>query len=264
MSDEGEVGVGGDWVERLGLPPLAPDEVQLWRIDLDAARMETPKLLDGAYAVLSTQEKERAARMRAGRPRDEFVAGRGSLRRLLGAAVGAAPETLVLEKGAHGKPRLKTGIWFNVAHSHGVILIGLSTAGEIGVDVEYRKLMPGLADVARTAFHADELARLEGAGSEALRLAEFYRCWTRKEAVLKADGRGLTIEPKSFAVGPEEGVEVEVSLPVEVGGQSYFVQGVDGGPFHAAAVASVRGGLAIRHYEISATVWGIGEGSTAE
>lgn len=264
MPDEAEVGVGGDWVERFGLTPLAPDEVQLWRIDLDATRMETGRLLDGAYAVLTDEEKERAARMRVGTPRDEFVAGRGSLRRLLGVAVGAAPETLVLEKGSHGKPRLKEGLWFNVAHSQGVILIGLSMAGEIGVDVEYRNSMLDLEDVARTAFHGDELARVEAAGSEELRLAEFYRCWTRKEAVLKADGRGLTIEPKSFAVGPEEGVEVEVPLPVEVGGQRYFVHGVDGGPLHAAAVACVRGGMAIRHYEISAKFGGIAERSSAE
>ena len=264
VPDEAEVGVGGHWVAKMELPPLAPDEVQLWRIDLDTTRPGTRAYLDEAYAVLTEYEKQRAARMRAGLPRDEFVAGRGSLRRLLGAAVGAAPETLVLEKGTHGKPRLKDGVWFNVAHSRGVILIGLSMTGEIGVDVEYREPMLDLKDVARTAFHDDELARLEGAGSADLRLAEFYRCWTRKEAVLKADGRGLTIEPKSFPVGPDIGVEVEVSLPAKVGGQRYFVREVHGGQYHAAAVACAQSGLAIRLYEISAKFWGIRRGSTGE
>lgn len=249
MSDVMEGWVGEQWLETDELPALASDEVQIWRIEL---RPDSVGLLDRAYAVLNEEERGRAARMRAGGPRNEFVAGRGSLRRLLGAAVGLDPHALVLEKQAHGKPTLEAGIWFNVAHSQGVILIGLSRAGEVGVDVEFTNSDLELEEVAQTAFHHDELARVLGADTAEFRLAEFYRCWTRKEAVLKADGRGLTIEPRSFAVGPDNGGEVEVLLPAEVGGQGYFVRGIDVGASHAAAVAAERCRLGVRCYQFPA------------
>jgi 4'-phosphopantetheinyl transferase len=242
--------MSGEWmrIDRFRAP--APNEIQLWRVELG----KSEDLLDGAYEVLTREERERAGRMRAGVPRDEFVAGRGSLRRLLGAVVSADPTTLTLETGAHGKPRLRREagrpeMWFNVAHSHGVILIGLSLEGEIGVDVEYRDSGVEVEDVARTVFHDDELVEIEKAGAPESKIAAFYCCWTRKEAVVKADGRGLTMEPTLFAVGQARGSEVEVALPPSLGGQSYFVNEVDAGQLYSAAVAGTKRGLRVQCLE---------------
>jgi 4'-phosphopantetheinyl transferase len=246
--------MGGCWTMPEGVPGLAADRLQLWRIELGDRR-----LLESAYAVLSPEERERAAKKREGAPRDEFVVGRGCLRRLLGTALGVELEsdlrTLAIEVGAQKKPRLRaeTGVTlptFNVAHSRGMILIGLSMVGEIGADVEYLNEGIEVEDVARTAFHLDDVARIERAATREAAVAEFFRCWTRKEAVVKADGRGLTLELTSFAAGWDGESECEVILPEPVGGQSFFVRGIDVGPTHAAALAITVPGQAVCCYEL--------------
>jgi len=255
----GQEGMNGCWTTPEDVPALVPDGLQLWRINLgpgDARLPDIRILLDQACAVLNTAERERAARMRAGAPREEFIAGRGCLRRLLGTVLNADPRTLILETGPQGKPFLRSkpgqiAPEFNLAHSHGVILIGLSMVGAIGVDVEY--LDPGveLYDVARTAFHADDLARIQFAATQDEGLAGFYRCWTRKEAVAKADGRGLTLEPTSFAAGADSNIEQKVVLNEPSPGSSFYVRGIDVGPSHRAAIATVARGRIPECYDFS-------------
>jgi len=248
------------------LPSLADGEVEVWRIELQRAgdsRQEIRGLLQQAYAALTAEERERAARMREGAPREEFVAGRGCLRRLLGAALEEDPRKLVLEAGAHGKPRLRQGAGasvprFNVSHSRGIVLIALSRAGEVGVDVEYVDPAVELMDVARTSFHAGDLERMERARTQEERLQEFYRCWTRKEAVAKADGRGLTLEPVEFRAGAGDGEEYRVTLPVTLpvdgprASSRFYVRGIDVGSTHFAALATTRAEVRLGLFEMSA------------
>jgi len=245
--------MNGCWTMPESLPTLADDKLQLWRIDLGSQVAETQPLLEQSYAVLTAEERERAARMRAGGPREEFVAGRGCLRRLLGAAMHSDPAALTLEKGRHGKPILRSEAGavvpaFNVAHSGGVVLIGLSFVGEVGVDVEFANRGVELYDIARTAFHVDDVARVERAGTPELGIEEFYRCWTRKEAVAKADGRGLSLELTAFAAGSDSCDEDVVTLPATLSGQSFFVREIDVGPCHRAALATLARNLTPHYY----------------
>ncbi len=231
------------------LPALADGGVQVWRIQLgrsESSRQEIGGLLDRACAVLTREERERAAGMRVGAPREEFVAGRGCLRRLLGAALEVDPRTVVLETGQYGKPRLRgeAGIQFNVAHSKGVVLIALSRAGEVGVDVECLDPRVELIDVARTAFHPADMMRIDRVATQDGRLHEFYRCWTRKEAVLKADGRGLSGPLGEFSIG-----DAVVAVPGT--GVRYAIRGIDVGPLHLGAIALVASECSVRLLEFS-------------
>ena len=140
---------------------------------------------------------------------------------------------------------------FNVAHSRGVILIGLSVVGEIGVDVEYVDPGVELYDIARTAFHAKDLARIQLAATQDEGLIQFYRCWTRREAVAKADGRGLSLEPTAFAAGADTVGEHEVMLREPLPPRKFFVRGIDVGGSHLAAIAMPTRGLALHCYEFS-------------
>jgi 4'-phosphopantetheinyl transferase len=212
------------------IPYLADATVQVWRIRLDSP--EQVRVLDEAYALLNAEERVRAAGMRSIARREEFIAGRGSLRRLLGIQLGVEATVLAFEQGKHGKPRLRkdnygdsgfagmsasSHLEFNVAHSGRIVLIALSRAGAVGVDVERVDREIEALAVARTAFQAEDVARIEGAGNP---LAEFFRCWTRREAVGKADGRGL--------LRPADGE----------GG--YFVREIEVGPGFSAAIATER------------------------
>ena len=254
--------MGKSWTTPEMLPPLEQETVQIWRIDFARLGDLLNDLLDAAYDVLSSEERARAARMRAGAPRNEFVVGRGCLRRLLGAAVGRDPGRLVFDIGAHGKPELRGAgqPWFNVAHSGGMVLIALSRTGAVGIDVERVDSTVELMDVARTAFHPKDVAQIERAGTQAERLAAFYRCWTRREAVGKADGRGL-LTPLHATLFDGDGLE-EFKVDISDGGtekrSQFFVRQIDAGPAHVAALAYERAGLELRLLEASSMNIGTG------
>ena len=161
----------------------------------------------------------------------------------------------------HGKPGLAdkaSGIEFNVAHSKGQVLIALSRAGGVGVDIEQENATIEALELARGTFHADDLVCMEKA-AEAERADLFFRCWTRKEAVAKADGRGLTLPLKGFSVGissekcDEFAVEIEspfAGTDEEEKGYSpesagYFVRDIGAVPGFAAALAVTAPGARV-------------------
>lgn len=210
--------MNSNWCAGAAEAQLREGAVQVWRVHVDAAHA----------ALLSGEERARAARTRVGGPRDEFVAARGALRRLLGAATGENPEQLRFELGAQGKPRLAGGgeVEFNVTHSGGCVLVALSRAGAVGVDVERLDRAVEALELAQAHFHREEAAQIAEAADEQ-RLVRFFRCWTRKEAVVKADGRGLQVMLARFCVlGDIANAPIELpdgnavwlrDLPVEAG-----------------------------------------------
>ena len=164
--------------------------VRMWLIDLDAPEA------DDNSALLSSDETARAARFVFDHHRRRFVAGRAALRRILGAEVGRAPETLVFEYSLAGKPSIPSGgepdIHFNLSHSDQWALVAVTNIGAVGVDIEKRRPLADVLRLAQTAFSANELEELRGvAPSE--REDAFFAGWTRKEAYIKARGDRLSL-----------------------------------------------------------------------
>jgi 4'-phosphopantetheinyl transferase len=105
---------------------------------------------------------------------------------------------------AHGKPGLASGsgtadLRFNLSHSHGLALFALTLGREVGVDVELVRPTLREARLAERFFSPQEVAALRALPESAQREA-FFHCWTRKEAYIKAQGEGLSIDLASFAV----------------------------------------------------------------
>ena len=145
---------------------------------------------------LSDSERKRAARLLDPEAGDRFRCGRGLLRHLLGRRLGRLPEELVLKTETGGRPYLDEtpGIQpsvFSISHSHDILLIAIHDSGLLGVDVERIRPNTDMAAIVRRFFRPDEREaweRLPAADRE----AAFLRLWTRKEAILKALGCGLT------------------------------------------------------------------------
>jgi 4'-phosphopantetheinyl transferase len=169
--------------------------VDLWAADLEA----TPPRDRPAW--LSADERARAARYRRPRDRQRFERRRGWLRQVLGAYLGLPPADVRLEYGAHGQPLVagRTGLRFSLSHADGRVLCALGTGRRIGVDLACAR--PGPADdaVARALFAPGEIAGLRALPPEA-RGPAFHRCWTRKEAYVKARGEGLALPLDAFEV----------------------------------------------------------------
>jgi 4'-phosphopantetheinyl transferase len=174
---------------------IAPDEVHLWAWALQPV----PRGLSAHVEVLDRQEQDRMQRFHFAADSERYAVAHGNLRRILGAYLNLAPEKLCFRNNQFGKPELpgETSPKFSLSHSKSIALLAVDHAQPLGVDVEDVK--PIEAEVADAHFSATELSDLRGLEGDAW-LTGFYRCWTRKEAILKAEGVGLSRALDSFDV----------------------------------------------------------------
>lgn len=144
---------------------------------------------------LSPEERRRAARFRFERDRDRYIVCRGTLRKLLD-----VPPAVPFVYGPFGKPMLEgSDVKFNVSHSHGMAMIAVTRSREIGCDIE--RIDRAFADdrIPEHFFSPSEVACLR-ALPKAEQCDAFFRCWTRKEAFIKACGMGVSKALDSFDV----------------------------------------------------------------
>jgi 4'-phosphopantetheinyl transferase len=152
-------------------------------------------------AHLSPEERQRAASFRFPRDRDRFIVVHGILRRVLDSYLPQAP-TLIY--GTNGKPALACGgLHFNLSHTDDRALIAVSATGELGVDLERVRLEPDAARIADYCFSPSERKALSLV-PQARQAEAFFKCWTRKEAFVKALGDGLSYPLTEFSVSLDE------------------------------------------------------------
>lgn len=206
---------------------------QLWRVDLDVVPGRE------AAACLSDEEWERAHRFVFARDRHRFVAAHSALRGALSAHTGIPGAFLDFSHGAFGKPRLvdPVGVRFNLSHSQSVGLIAISMDSEVGVDVELLRHLPDAEALAEMHFTDTELRALKAVAPDE-RDRAFLRCWTRKEACLKATGMGLSADTRSFEVGLA-GDAREVKITGDGSVVRLALSSFDGGQGVVCAVARV-------------------------
>jgi 4'-phosphopantetheinyl transferase len=186
--------------------------------------------------TLTDDERERADRFVFARDRERYTVARAELRRLLANHLGAPPRICY---GAHGKPALVGGgLAFNVSHAHDLGVIAVACDREIGVDVE-REREVDIAGLATRYFSPREREELL-ALPDAERLAAFFRCWTRKEAYVKARGEGLAIPLDAFTVSI--GRQTDVTLAADDAAR-WSLRALDVDPGYAAAIAVSTGSL---------------------
>ncbi len=167
---------------------LAPDHVHVWRVSL----LRSPKATADLRAVLSPDERARADAQAGERLQRRFVVAHAETRRILAGYLNEDPRTLVFAVHPQGKPHLSGAgrdLRFNLAHSGELALLAVSSHREVGIDVEWVDPRRDLGAIL-PAFAAEERAALERI-PEGERRAALFAAWTRKEAYLKAMGRGI-------------------------------------------------------------------------
>lgn len=176
------------------LPCLGPQDVHVWSCDLSRHSRDC----DSFAALLSIDERNRAARFAFEQHRHRFILSHGLLRVILARYLADEPEYIQFETGPHGKPAIMNrsdparNIQFSLSHSghHAVVAVTLRRA--TGVDVELCRPDVDALNLARRFFAPGELQRIAQAqGADQLRM--FYRYWTAKEAYLKGRGVGLSL-----------------------------------------------------------------------
>jgi 4'-phosphopantetheinyl transferase len=209
-------------------------EVHVWRL----------KVSDGAsvYARerLSQEEQERADRFRQREDRWRFTVGRAALRSILGEYQGLDARSLCFIYNEAGKPALApscnpTGLSFNAAHSGEYALVACGSGLALGVDIEHLAVTRDIDLVAKSLLPAADFARHLLKPSE-LRKRDVLQEWTRREAVGKALGRGISAALSDY--------EAVLADPVR-----WSIREIDVGEDYVAALAAQTAGLQLYLYE---------------
>ena len=194
---------------------LNDDEVHVWLVN--AGAKDIPQ--DVLATSLLEDEKERAARFKFAKDRQLYVAGHTALRSLLTAYLKVAAIEIRFVSGTHGKPALAqplaaSGLEFNLSHSHEVALVAVARQRAVGVDVEFVKREFSFDELARRFFTTKEVAALFEL-PQPLQREAFFKCWTSKEAFLKAKGTGLSgkLDEVEITLAADQQVRINASVP---------------------------------------------------
>ena len=206
------VATSSDWLTKGGSPPALEDrwwrpfctagDATVFHVDLSPQ----PDVERTALRWLSREEQDRWRKFRLEPPRREFALCRAALRVILCRWLSCTNGELAFEEGQHGKPAAHAGgrpasIHFNVSHSGRHGLIALAARGRLGVDVEVRDTRRNLDMLIDEALTAEEKSRLAGVGASCRRRL-FFRIWTMKEALIKALGKGFSLNVSELEIPP--------------------------------------------------------------
>jgi len=224
----------------------ADGDVHVFSAPLD---LPTRRLVELAQ-WLSADEWQRAERFHLERDYRRFIAGRGTLREILGALLEVNPACLAFSYGEFGKPQITApvaahSLHFNVAHSDSIAVYA-TAKHELGVDVERIRLMEEAEQIATRFFSSREKSCLQALSADQ-RLEAFFNCWTRKEAYLKAIGSALGdgLDQIEVSLAPDEPAEL-LAAPK------------DSRPWHLHALspaAEFIGALAIQPADAQVKCW---------
>lgn len=164
------------------------------RVCLHLARL--PVRLDGSEAQrLDTDERARHDSLVRPVDRVRFLGRRLLLRAILAHSFGLPSDGLCFARQDHGKPVLRRhpDLHFNASHAGDWLLVATSRHAPVGVDIE--RVMPELdwrTLLNEVCCPAEARACLTSSDPR----TAFFRLWTAKEAVLKARGTGLAVDPR--------------------------------------------------------------------
>ncbi len=226
---------------QINAPLVLPEnEVQLWRADLEAIGADESRW----QTVLSSDETVRAARFHFPRDRQRFVASRAVLRTILAGYLAIDTAGVNFSYSSKEKPLLGpahagSDVMFNVSHSGGIALFAFTRHFDIGIDVEQVRRDFDLDAIARRFFSAHEQSQLAALPVDA-RVEGFFRCWTRKEAYIKATGDGLSLPLSQFDVSlvAEETNALRATRPDAAEAARWLLREVPGGHGYIAALCA--------------------------
>jgi 4'-phosphopantetheinyl transferase len=206
-------------------------------VDVRTIHLEAdPARLAYLNEILAPEERERANRFRFPEHRRRYIVCRGTVRELLSPYVNLAPAAIRFDHNPYGKPSVPgSGVRFNVSHSGDWAMLAVSDQLEVGIDVE--RIDPSFAQeqIPERFFSPREVEHLRSL-PESEQTAAFFRCWTRKEAYIKARGLGLALALDSFDVSllPDD-------APQLFRAGNWSLQNLDAPEGYAAAIVAEGG-----------------------
>jgi 4'-phosphopantetheinyl transferase len=225
------------------LDPCPPDlplaTAHVWKRNLRGSEAE----VEACHALLSDEEREKASRYRVERPRTDYIFTRGTLRSQLSKYLRIPPHEISFRYTKYGKPFLAndSDLAFNVSHSEGLALLAFTRKRDIGVDVEKLRPQTDALKLAERFFSVREREALRPLSGDELHTA-FFRCWTRKEAYIKAKGEGLSLPLHQFdvSIDPDPAEALIATRPDATEATRWTVRNLQTSAGYAGALAIER------------------------
>ncbi|MDF2669836.1 MAG: hypothetical protein K0R67_2142 [Paenibacillus sp.] len=175
-------------------------------VEIQAVYQSEPISSSDYHFCLNSLPEEKRSRILAFRRVEDAqrtLLGELLIRTWMSSKLGIAPTALQFTIDSYGKPHLSSsgGLRYNISHS-GEWVVGALHEASVGIDVEHvRPIDMGIAERFFAPEECEDLFRQP----EAEQLGYFYDLWTGKESYIKAEGRGLSIPLKQFAIRKEGG-----------------------------------------------------------
>jgi 4'-phosphopantetheinyl transferase len=155
------------------------------------------------YKLVSESEKSRAKKFFSEKERETYIICHGFLRLLLAGKIKADPSEVSFKRGEYNKPGLAGDpLFFNISHTKKAFAIGISEEFPLGVDIENMDRRVDLTSISKAYFSRRELEYTMKSGAD--QKERFFLIWTRKEALLKAIGTGITDDLNKIEVSGSE------------------------------------------------------------
>ncbi|OGT45838.1 MAG: hypothetical protein A3E83_00480 [Gammaproteobacteria bacterium RIFCSPHIGHO2_12_FULL_41_20] len=208
---------------------LKPGEIHVWSTILNIHPVQEQQYL----TLLSKDEITRANHFYFQTHKQRFIAAHGILRKLLSLYLNIKPQEVQFSYNQYGKPFLPATnhsiLQFNLAHSHEMAVFAFTKHHAIGIDIEKIEQKNHLTLAKR--FFSDEEYQYLSQLPHSEHTHCFYTIWARKEALIKAIGKGLSISLSSFST-------VSIDTPkILIENQLWHVQDIPIHSNYAAAIA---------------------------
>lgn len=237
------------WQAKSACKQLKPQEIHIWRASLNQPTHTIVQLAK----LLSPDEQERAQKYYFLRDQRRFTVARAALRLILASYLQTDPHNVQFCYGKWGKPALinnPTNLQFNSSHSQEMALYAFTLNQELGIDIEAVRALDDIGGMARHSFAPGEIAQLAKLPVEQ-HLEGFFLGWSRKEAFIKALGKGLSQDLTSFEVSlipnmPAKLLSIEGDTQAA---QRWLMQNIDAAEDYKAALAIVGENYQLSYYQ---------------
>lgn len=193
-----------------------PNTVDVWLIEMDRLTSKISRF----FNTMNTPEKIRNAKLIYNVDKQRNIISCGLTRELLGQYINIEPSEVTIEIGAHGKPLIPAKNnskmpGFNISHSENMMLFVTSLHDKnIGIDIEAHRNIEDLSEIADSLLNAEDKKHFLSF-PEDLRKYIFFDCWTKKEAIVKAAGIGLSASITDIRIPLNSGKPINVALSLE-------------------------------------------------
>lgn len=172
-------------------------------------------LLDSYSSLLSHDERQRNQRFRFADDKRKDLIARALLRTQLAKHIDRQPQSLVFERGEHGKPVLASDAFiadlqFNLSHAGDWVVLAIAT-DRVGVDVEYTPRNNDVMAIADRYFFGSEINELRSFSVDEQR-QRFFDYWTLKEAYMKARGEGISLGLSNFGFSVKNNSNISINM----------------------------------------------------